>query len=136
MQSPRLADASGWPEWLANWQDDRLKLQLIRSILAARRAHAALFACGDYRAVAMAGPLAAHALAFGRRHGQVQALVVGTRFSAKLAALDQPILGRAQWRDTTLQAGHGEDGRWVDVLTSRAMVAQRGQRSAIRRFPL
>ncbi|QOT81901.1 malto-oligosyltrehalose synthase [Cupriavidus basilensis] len=122
----RLADASGWPEWLANWQDGRLKLQLIRSILAARRTHAGLFSCGDYLPVTLAGPLAEHALAFGRRDGQVQTLVVGTRLAAQLVALDRPMLAPAQWRDTALQAGHGENGHWVDVLTSRPLDVREG----------
>lgn len=123
----RLTDASGWPDWLANWQDGRLKLQLIRSVLAARRTHAGLFAAGDYRPIPLAGPLAAHALAFRRRHGQVQALVVGTRLAARLAQVDRPILAPAQWRDTALQVGLGDNSHWVDALTSRPLDAREGR---------
>ena len=123
----RLSNAAGWPEWMANWHDGRIKLQLIRSVLAARRAHAGLFAAGDYRPVPLAGPLAAHALAFGRRHGQMQALVVGTRLAARLAEADRPMLAPAKWRDTTLQVGFCQDSRWVDVLTSRPLDAREGR---------
>ncbi|MGT2454033.1 hypothetical protein ACU4GI_12360 [Cupriavidus basilensis] len=123
----RLADTSGWPEWLANWQDGRLKLQLIRSVLAARRAHSRLFAAGDYGPITVAGPLAVHALAFVRRHGQAQALVVGTRLAALLAESDRPILAPAQWHGTVLRVGHGENSHWLDVLTSRPLDARAGR---------
>ncbi|MGO4329390.1 malto-oligosyltrehalose synthase [Cupriavidus sp. 2TAF22] len=122
-----LGDAAGWPAWLASWQDGRLKLQLIRSVLAARRAHAALFAAGDYRPAALGGALAAHAVAFARRHGQVQALVVATRLAAHLSDPGQPRVAREHWRDTALQAGHGQDSQWVDVLTSRPLLARAGR---------
>ncbi|NUA28276.1 malto-oligosyltrehalose synthase [Cupriavidus basilensis] len=123
----RLDDTSGWPEWLANWQDGRLKLQLIRSGLAARRAYGELFAAGGYGPITLAGPLAAHALAFMRRRGQEQALVVGTRLAARLAESDRPILAPAQWRDTVLRVGHADDSHWVDVLTSRPLDARAGR---------
>lgn len=100
---------------------------MIRSGLAAWQAHAGLFVAGDYDPIALAGVLAAHALAFMRRRGQEQALVAGTRLAARLAESDRSILAPAQWRDTVLRVGHGDDSHWVDVLTSRPLDTRAGR---------
>jgi len=83
----RLAAESpaGGPDWAAlaaAWPDSRVKLALTRRLLALRNAHAALFAQGDYRPVAVSGVHRDHVIAFARTLGRDAIVVaVGRHFA-------------------------------------------------------
>ncbi len=83
--------------------DGRAKLYVIARALEWRRAHELLFSYGDYVALRVAGPCAAHLCAFARRHGPELAITVAPRLYRKLLRRgpDWP-LGRA-WSDTWIE---------------------------------
>nr|WP_258234605.1 malto-oligosyltrehalose synthase [Cupriavidus pinatubonensis] len=118
----QLESPAGWAEWLADWRDGRIKQQIVRHVLAARRAHEALFRDGDYQPLAAKGPLADHVLAFARTLGEQQALTVVSRLGATLVA-DIPLVPPARWGRTRIDTGTGEARCWVDALTGQAFAA-------------
>jgi maltose alpha-D-glucosyltransferase/alpha-amylase/(1->4)-alpha-D-glucan 1-alpha-D-glucosylmutase len=118
----QLESPAGWSEWLADWRDGRIKQQIVRHVLAARRAHEALFRDGDYQPLAAKGPLADHVLAFARTLGEQQALTVVSRLGAALVA-DIPLVPPARWGSTMIDAGLTQARCWVDVLTGQVFAA-------------
>ncbi|CAG9176396.1 hypothetical protein LMG23994_03398 [Cupriavidus pinatubonensis] len=118
----QLESPAGWAEWLADWRDGRIKQQIVRHVLAARRAHEALFRDGDYQPLAAKGPLADHVLAFARTLGEQQALTVVSRLGATLVA-DIPLVPPARWGSTMIDTGTGQARCWVDALTGQAFAA-------------
>ncbi|RZT39585.1 malto-oligosyltrehalose synthase [Cupriavidus agavae] len=123
----RLGCRAGWAQWLEHWRDGRIKQQLIRSVLAARRAQPELFALGSYEPLAASGELAASVLAFCRRHGSAQAVVAVSRLAARHVEPALPRIPPHCWRDTGLHLGDGgADGTWTDVLTGHTVSAHAG----------
>lgn len=80
------------------------KTELIGRALRFRRDHAALFAAGRYRPVAVRGPRRDHVFAFSRSHRGEEVVAVVGRFFTRLGP----------WEDTRLAI---PDGPWRDVLT-------------------
>lgn len=119
----QLECRGGWSHWLAHWRDGRIKQQLVRSVLAVRRSHAALFAQGSYQPVSVGGDLAGSVLAFSRQCGNVEAVVAVTRLAAHHVDPAQPRIPPHCWHDTGLRAG---DGDWTDVLTGHAVTSHAG----------
>jgi (1->4)-alpha-D-glucan 1-alpha-D-glucosylmutase len=65
------------------WPDGRIKLALTQRLLAFRRSLAEVFAHGDYRPLAVAGPHRGHVVGFARCHGEDAVIVVvGRHFAA------------------------------------------------------
>jgi (1->4)-alpha-D-glucan 1-alpha-D-glucosylmutase len=64
---------------VASWKDGRIKMRVIRSLLHFRREHPDLFLHGDYEPLKIAGPLAERFVAFSRRLGGEQLVVVALR---------------------------------------------------------
>jgi (1->4)-alpha-D-glucan 1-alpha-D-glucosylmutase len=95
------ADRAAFAEELVKSKEDgRIKLFVIREALACRRALAALFQQGEYRALEAEGPLAEHVCAFARLAGGQAVLTVVPRLLAR-RGLDGAPLGRAYWEDAT-----------------------------------
>ncbi|WP_454766122.1 malto-oligosyltrehalose synthase [Cupriavidus campinensis] len=118
----RLECRAGWAHWLQHWHDGRIKQQLIRAVLAARRAHPAVFAEGSYEALPAQGTLAPQALAFARRCGNATAIVIVTRLAARHAEPALPRIPPHCWGDTALRA----EGEWLDALTGHAVPSHAG----------
>ena len=98
--------------------DGRAKLWVIWRALALRREHAALFAYGSYRPIAVTGAHAERVVAFARIHEEEIIVAVAGRFfvAMGLDAGDLP-LGDV-WRDTALDLAFVAPGaRFVDVLS-------------------
>ncbi|MDV3239196.1 MAG: malto-oligosyltrehalose synthase [Gammaproteobacteria bacterium] len=117
--------------------DGRAKLYLTARILRCRRAHARLFAEGDYRVPELEGAGAARVCAFAR-HGQdgsCAVIVAPCRFGALTAGGERPPLGSAVWEDTAIvmpdtapalpPAPH-DAAEWRELLTGRRFRAGRG----------
>jgi (1->4)-alpha-D-glucan 1-alpha-D-glucosylmutase len=85
---------------VANPEDGRIKLHVIRRALAARRRHPELFSAGAYEPVWAEGARATHVVAFLRRHGRSTALSVVPRLTVALGA-GAPV-GEDVWGDTRL----------------------------------
>jgi (1->4)-alpha-D-glucan 1-alpha-D-glucosylmutase len=98
---------------LEHWQDGRIKLAVIATILVYRRDHPELFARGGYEALTATGDKAEHLCAFARSLDREALLVAVARFPARLEAnpdwneteIPQPSsAGHTHWRD--LLCGH------------------------------
>lgn len=104
------------------WQDGRIKLAVIATLLAFRRERPALFAQGGYQALGAEGRKADHLCSFLRRHGEDALLVAAARFPARLAADPDWAGTRIVWpRDAAPAAT-----RWRDLLTGRTIEAGDG----------
>jgi (1->4)-alpha-D-glucan 1-alpha-D-glucosylmutase len=66
-------------ELFKSWKDGRIKMHLIRSLLQYRKQHPSLFSQGDYIPLKITGPSAERFVAFLRRQGSKQLLVVALR---------------------------------------------------------
>ncbi|CAG9182701.1 Putative maltooligosyl trehalose synthase [Cupriavidus laharis] len=119
----RLDCGAGWAEWLAHWRDGRVKQQLVRHVLAARRAHEMLFLEGGYQPLIAEGPLAEHVLGFARTLGGDEALTVVSRLGATLVDRELPRVPPARWGHTTVNAGTRQSGHWTDALTGQTFIA-------------
>lgn len=131
-----LACSAGWEIWMREWRDGRIKLQLIRALLHARRADEALFLAGSYRGLGTAGPLAPHVLGFERCTEDRHAIVLATRLAARHVGPSSPLIPPPVWGETRamLQGPGACDttaatsvGRWRDVLTGKYHTLRDGQ---------
>lgn len=121
-----LACNAGWQTWLEQWRDGRIKVQLVRALLAARQEQPALFRDGGYRQLHGEGPAASHVLAFERRHGDERVIAITARLAARLVQ-DRPAIAQAAWGDTLLCVGEPGASRWTDALTGRTLSAPNGR---------
>ena len=74
-----IAEHPDWGELADRWPDGRIKLALIRRLLAFRRQLADVFAHGNYRPLSISGPHRDEVLAFARSHPPDAAIVVAAR---------------------------------------------------------
>ncbi len=88
------------------WQDGRIKLAVILTLLSFRKEHASLFTSGDYEPIASSSERSG---AFRRRHGSEDLIVAFSRFSARGVDADGAVAL------PPLGAGR----RWRDLLTGR-----------------
>jgi (1->4)-alpha-D-glucan 1-alpha-D-glucosylmutase len=81
----RMAGEPDWAALAASWPDGRIKLALMRQLLALRNEHAALFAEGEYVPVDVRGPHREHVIAFARIRGRDAVVVAVGRLLAALS---------------------------------------------------
>ncbi len=113
------ADATA--DLLANWQDGRVKLYLLREVLRLRRERPLLFSAGVYRPVVAYGACADHVVAFQREQGGSGLVVIAPRLWPSLLA---EIAHKADWGDTRLSL---PAGRYRDVFSGRERVVEEGE---------
>ena len=109
-------------EQLQNWRDGRIKFGVVHRALTLRAVSPALFLQGSYVPLVVHGPLARHAIAFARQHGDAYAIVVGTRLAASLLpeSSDVPLVDPAAWEDTSIELPPALAGRALfDCFESR-----------------
>jgi (1->4)-alpha-D-glucan 1-alpha-D-glucosylmutase len=104
---------------VARWQDGRVKVHLIQSVLAFRRAHAQLFEDGTFEALTVTGEHAERAFAFRRAHGKESAVVVIPRCVASVKApFDRA--GRSKfWSNTSIALTAGISS-WMNIVAPGA----------------
>ncbi len=101
------------------WPDGRIKLYLLRRLLALRREMPQLFAGGDYRPLAVEGGQAERVCAFQRaRNGRRVIVVVGRHFAA-LTAPAATLPAPAAWQDTSVAVAENGSAALRDILTGR-----------------
>jgi (1->4)-alpha-D-glucan 1-alpha-D-glucosylmutase len=104
---------------LAQWQDGRVKLHLIRSVLRLRRDQPELFAAGAYEPLAVAGSKAELLVGFRRSLNHSELVVLAPRLWPQLAGDEHSAAAAAAaWDDTAVLLGAG---RYRDVLTGRRL---------------
>jgi (1->4)-alpha-D-glucan 1-alpha-D-glucosylmutase len=119
-----LGETTDWRALAASWQDGRIKLALTRRLLAWRRTLGEVFARGDYRPLAVAGPHRDHVIAFARVHDEDAAILIAGRHFAALTD------GGRHWPRPQAWQGHV-------VLEELAPIDRRtGQGEAPDRLPL
>jgi (1->4)-alpha-D-glucan 1-alpha-D-glucosylmutase len=99
---------------LASWSDGRIKQRLTARLLADRAERPALYADGDYKALAARGQHARRLAAFSREHGGERLVVVAPRLVGALMPDERLPLGRDVWGDTSVAL---PQGRWRDIVT-------------------
>ncbi|HEV3429561.1 MAG TPA: malto-oligosyltrehalose synthase [Paraburkholderia sp.] len=92
---------------LANWRDAHVKQAVIHRLLALRERAPGLLREGEYWPLEVRGALAAHGIAFARRHGDHWAIIVGTRHAAALLDGDVPCVAAQRWDDTAIALPKG-----------------------------
>lgn len=131
-----LTDAtrSGGPKPIqdlaASWPNGHVKLHAMAALLDARREMPELFAEGTYEPLAVAGPAAAHVVAFARRLGERAMIVAAGRHFARLAPqADRLAPAMEAWGSTTIAAPRGTASTaWRNVLTGAVTaMATRGK---------
>jgi (1->4)-alpha-D-glucan 1-alpha-D-glucosylmutase len=87
-------------------EDGRVKMYVTARALAVRRARAALFQQGEYRALEVTGPHAEHVCAFARVHAATAVLTVVPRLLARRGGDGLPV-GAEYWADTRVAVPAG-----------------------------
>ncbi len=113
---------------LANPLDGRAKMWIVWRMLKLRKQHEALLRDGDYTALPVHGPAAAHVIAFARRLGNQTLVVLAPRLMARLMD-QQPVLpvGPGPWADTWVETDLPDAIGLTDVLTGSRIVVQQGR---------
>jgi (1->4)-alpha-D-glucan 1-alpha-D-glucosylmutase len=114
-------------ELAATWRDGRIKQALIARVLGLRRRLSPLFETGDYRPVAVEGPLADAMIAFVRRTPRSWALVVAPHLAQRLPLMADGIELAGGWRDTAVVLDEVPDGRATLALHDRDVMLRPGR---------
>ncbi|TVQ46811.1 MAG: malto-oligosyltrehalose synthase [Gloeocapsa sp. DLM2.Bin57] len=101
--------------------DGRVKLYLIHQTLTALAEYQEIFQQGDYTPVNVSGTYSDNVIAFQRKSGKTNALIVVPRFYATLVEPGKIPLGTAVWQDTILELTNNNVSEWLDVLTKRSL---------------
>ena len=117
---------------LARPDDGRVKLYVTARALHFRRARRELFARGSYVPLEAAGRRADNVVAFARKAGDEEAVVVAGRFFTRLGVgREGPLrLGAEAWGDAALAPGDQLAGsRWRDLFTGREFDTRGGEKT-------
>ncbi|HJR49914.1 MAG TPA: hypothetical protein VJ794_02350, partial [Gemmatimonadales bacterium] len=102
-------------------EDGRLKLHVIRSALAARRARGAAFRSRSYLPLEASGSSGFRVVAFGRGDGGERLIAAVPR---RLGRLEGSPTDPAVWEDTMVPLPADWPRRWACALSGRSLVAQ------------
>jgi (1->4)-alpha-D-glucan 1-alpha-D-glucosylmutase len=109
---------------VANPEDGRLKLHVIRAALAARSTRPASFLSSTYVPLQATGPSATSLIAFGRGDGTERLVAVVPRVIAGHVLNGGGPTDRAIWDGTWLPLPAGWPTRWTCVLSGRSIQCQ------------
>jgi (1->4)-alpha-D-glucan 1-alpha-D-glucosylmutase len=116
-------------------EDGRIKLYVAGRALTFRRAHAELFARGEYLPLPATGARAQNVIAFARKSGEQLAVTVAGRFFTRLGYGNSSALEPQAWADTMLILEEQlSAGRYRDVLTGKEFDTSDGQGGAALRL--
>jgi (1->4)-alpha-D-glucan 1-alpha-D-glucosylmutase len=107
-------------ELLTHWPDGRVKLFVIWKALCCRRQHPALFREGEFIPLEVVGDQFHHILAFLRRRGKEQVLIVIPRWVANIPNSVDISLGGKFWGGTNLRLPPVASNSWHNVFTAKA----------------
>jgi len=118
-----LNSATQLQDLLEHWHDGRIKLYLIRQALRFRREHCDLFQEGEFIPLESTGRYSRNLIAFLRRQGSAQALIVVPRWLSQLN--DNRGLGSFDWADTRLAIPSDAPAQWNSVLAQSKIATAR-----------
>ena len=107
-------------ELLAHWPDGRVKLYVIWKALGCRREHLALFEEGEFLPVEVIGDRSEHIIAFLRRRGENQVLVVIPRWVANFVTGNVPDF-QEFLKGTHLKLTLTSPHTWKNVFTDNTL---------------
>jgi (1->4)-alpha-D-glucan 1-alpha-D-glucosylmutase len=115
-------------ELVAAPEDGRVKLQLVHRALGARRRHPAIFVGGGYEPLEVAGPAAAHVVAFARRGEGGAAITMVPRLLATLLPdADASPVDPSRWEGTAVRLpGDLAGAAWTCELAGHSVRASDG----------
>lgn len=109
---------------ISTLEDGRLKLFLIWRVLNYRKTRALLFREGEYHPIAVHGEKEKHLIAFSRKKGQQQAIIIAGRFYTEWDDLKSGLpLGDA-WGNTLICFSEPLNGRYQDFITGEEFDAK------------
>jgi (1->4)-alpha-D-glucan 1-alpha-D-glucosylmutase len=106
---------------VANPQDGRIKLHVVRAALAARNERPAAFRSSIYTPLEATGRSAGRVIAFGRGEGTERLVAVAPRFLAGQVLKGGVPTDPALWDGTDLPLPAGWPSRWTCVLSGRSL---------------
>ncbi len=110
---------------LAAWEDGRIKLHVLRTLLALRRAQPVLFDRGSYHLARASGAGADHAVGILRRRGRQWVVALVPRLMLGLAGPGRFALGGRVWGDTRLHLPAPAPRELTDVVTGVTLAVRR-----------
>jgi (1->4)-alpha-D-glucan 1-alpha-D-glucosylmutase len=120
-ECPQPARESLVQSWRESWEDGRIKLHVLRSLLGLRRARPVLFQRGGYEPLKVRGPAASRVVAFARRCGNERVIVVAGRHFGPGLPSNATIPPVETWGDTTVALPRSDETEFTDILTGRVV---------------
>jgi (1->4)-alpha-D-glucan 1-alpha-D-glucosylmutase len=121
----------------ASWRDGRIKMYTAWRALAYRRAHADLFASGDYLPLPVEGAAQRHVIAFARRRDLAWAVVIVPRLLASLDCRQAPFSCPDVWGDTRVVLPEDAPAALRNLYTNECVTGRSiPVRAAFRHFPV
>ena len=117
-------------DMLANWEDARIKMFVIRNALGVRMANPALFANGDYVPLETVGNRSNNVFAFARHLKSAWALVAVPRFNTELTVYGRPPVGNEVWGQTSILLPKNAPQEWTNVYTGEELIAVKSRRES------
>jgi (1->4)-alpha-D-glucan 1-alpha-D-glucosylmutase len=109
-------------ELAASWRDGRVKLHVLRSMLALRRERPDLFAAGAYLPLEVTGRRRSNVFANARRGGRSWAVTLVPRLASGLAAPGRLPVGARPWPATVVRLPVRSPAEWTNVLTGESLL--------------
>lgn len=108
-------------ELLETKEDGRIKLFLIYRVLYAKKIHADIFECGDYKPLQVRGKYKDCIIAFARLYKDEWTLTIAPRFFSRVIPDEMLPLGREVWDNTEVILPKKAPRQWVDFLSSQTV---------------
>ncbi|MFI5343320.1 MAG: malto-oligosyltrehalose synthase [Chlamydiales bacterium] len=102
---------------ISTLDDGRLKLFLIWRVLNYRKSRELLFQRGEYHPLAVQGEKERHLIAFSRRQGKQEAIIIASRFYTQWADLKSELPLGDDWGDTAIRFSEPLNGWYKNVIT-------------------
>ena len=103
-------------EIATHWQDGRIKLYIIWSVLNLRRQKPLLFQEGSFEPLKVEGKRANNLLGYARRDGKSGLMVVAPKWLAQAKAPMNQQDMRKFWSNTEIRLPEGGSGQWVNLF--------------------
>jgi (1->4)-alpha-D-glucan 1-alpha-D-glucosylmutase len=116
---------------LVHWQDGRVKLYLTHKLLSFRRAHAELFADGDYTPLkAPSGLMSDRVCAFARRRGSSWMVALAPRLTGEMVFNASLPVGEV-WSRSALALPPDAPAQWIDAVSGARIESGDGNQLAL-----
>lgn len=122
LRHAEAADAGALARTLSgNWRDGRIKLYTTAKTLEFRRAHANLFARGEYVRLIAHGPNAANVFAFARRWNGEWCLVLAPLHLLGVLPQGESLASESLWEGTAISLPEGAPRVWKHEFTGETV---------------